>query len=507
MRPKGTPLTGQLDADACYRVLLARDRRFDGLFFVAVSTTGIYCRPICPARTPGRDRVTFYKRAAEAEAAGFRACFRCRPEVAPGNPTNASTDATSQLVRQALSKIEQGYLNEQSLEDLAENLGVSSRHLRRSIEAEVGVSPVMLAQTRRLALAKQLLHDTNLPMAKIAHASGFASVRRFNGLVQSRFGRSPTSLRKAHGESEKNGTFTLRLDYRPPFDWQHLLGFLGDRAMHGIERVEDDTYYRVVSVGNGAAEISVKNDAARSRIVAEIPVQLAPLAMDLSNRLRRLFDLDARPDVIEKELGHDKWLGPIVRKQKGTRLPGAFDPFEIAIRSVLGQQVTVAGATTLAKRVVEKFGREVTVDENGKSPCATGSLRRRIARIFPSADTIANASIADVRAIGMPEARAKTILAISRKISDGDLVLASESDPETAIASMTSIAGIGNFTSHVVAMRALRYVDAFPSSDLGVRKALNSTNARELDGRAEAWRPWRAYAVIHLWRNAHANGG
>ncbi len=497
----------QLDADSCYKALLARDRRFDGLFFVAVSTTGIYCRPICPARTPGRDRVTFYRRAAEAEQAGYRACFRCRPEVAPGNTTDASTDAIPRLVSLALSKIEQGYLNEQSLEDLATSLNVSSRHLRRSIEAEVGVSPVMLAQTRRLALAKQLLHDTNLPMAEIAHASGFASVRRFNGLVQSRFGRSPTSLRKAHGESAKRGTFTLRLDYRPPFDWHHLLGFLGDRAMHGVERVEGNSYFRTIAMGNAAYEIEVNNDAEKSRIVAEVPVQLAPLAMDLSNRLRRLFDLDARPDVIEKELGRDKWLAPIVKKQRGTRLPGAFDSFEIAIRSVLGQQVTVAGATTLAKRVVEKFGREVKIGSNGGSPRGTGSLRSEIARIFPSADVIANASLADVRAIGMPEARAKTLLAISRKISDGDLVLSAGSDPEAAIASMTSIVGIGNFTSHVVAMRALRYVDAFPSSDLGVRKALNSKSARELDRRAEAWRPWRAYAVIHLWRNFHANGG
>ncbi|MEO7110417.1 MAG: AlkA N-terminal domain-containing protein [Polyangiaceae bacterium] len=487
----------RLDPDACYKVLLARDRRFDGLFFVAVSTTGIYCRPICPARTPGRDRVTFYRHAAEAEQAGYRACFRCRPEVAPRN-SEASTDAIPRLVRQALSKIEQGYLNDQSLEDLAVSLGVSSRHLRRSIEAEIGVSPVMLAQTRRLALAKQLLHDTNLPMAEIAHAAGFASVRRFNALVQSRFGRSPTSLRKTHGESAKRGTFTLRLDYRPPFDWQHLLGFLGDRAMHGIERVEGGSYFRSIAMGDSAYEIEVTNDAQRSRIVAEVPVQLAPLAMDLSNRLRQLFDLDARPDVIEKELGRDKWLGPIVKKQRGTRLPGAFDSFEIAVRSVLGQQVTVAGATTLAKRVVEKFGRQVSVGENGGSS---------IARIFPSADTIANASLADVRAIGMPEARAKTLTALAQKISDGDLVLAAGADPEAAIESMTAISGIGNFTSQVVAMRALRYVDAFPSSDLGVRKALNSKNARELDGRAEAWRPWRAYAVIHLWRNSHANGG
>ena len=339
-----------LDANACYRGLLARDRRFDGLFFVAVSTTGIYCRPICPARTPRRDRVTFFTLAAEAEQAGFRACFRCRPEVAPRGvfmPTlgNASSDAVRQLVGLALSKIEQGCLNEQSLEDLAASLGVSSRHLRRSIEAEVGVSPVMLAQTRRLALAKQLLHDTNLPMAEIAHASGFASLRRFNSLVQSRFGRTPTSLRREHGESAKRGTFTLRLDYRPPFDWQHLLDFIGDRATTGIERVLGDTYLRTVTLPSGggdrAAEISVTNDAERSRLIADVPVDLAPLAMQLSTKLRHLFDLDARPDVIERHLGRDAWLGPIVKRQKGTRVPGAFDPFEIAIRTVLGQQVTI----------------------------------------------------------------------------------------------------------------------------------------------------------------------
>jgi AraC family transcriptional regulator, regulatory protein of adaptative response / DNA-3-methyladenine glycosylase II len=487
----------QLDADICYKVLLARDRRFDGLFFVAVSTTGIYCRPICPARTPGRDRVTFFRHAAEAEQAGYRACFRCRPEVAPRN-SEASTDAISHLVRLALSKIEQGCLNGQSLEELAADLGVSSRHLRRSIEAEVGVSPVMLAQTRRLALAKQLLHDTTLPMAEIADAAGFASIRRFNGLFQSRFGRSPTSLRRAHGASEKGGTYTLRLDYRPPFDWKHLLGFLGDRAMHGIERVEGDTYYRTIPFGKAAAEISVRDDAAHSRIIAEVPVQLASMAMDLSANLRKLFDLDARPDVIEKELGRDKFLGPIVKRQKGTRLPGAFDSFEVAIRSVLGQQVTVRGATTLAKRVVEKFGHKVEMSTNRGS---------RAGWIFPSADDIAAASVSDVREIGMPEARAKTLIAISKKIADGKLKLSAGENPEAAIESMTEIAGIGNFTSHVVAMRALRYVDAFPSSDLGVRKALNSKNARELDGRAEAWRPWRAYAVIHLWRNSHANGG
>ena len=497
------PRASALDHDACYRVLLARDRRFDGLFFVAVSTTGIYCRPICPARTPGRDRVTFFTHAAEAEHAGYRACFRCRPEVAPRNQlavgaSGASTDALSRLVASALSKIEQGCLNEQSLEELAASLGVSSRHLRRSIEAQVGVSPVMLAQTRRLALAKQLLHDTTLPMAEIAHASGFASIRRFNALVQSRFGRSPTSLRRAHGESDKRGTFTLRLDYRPPFDWAHLLRFLGDRAMFGVERVDGDTYYRTVAHGDRAAEISVTNDAQRSRLLAEVPVELAPLAMQLSTKLRQLFDLDARPDVIEKHLVKHAFLAPMVRRQSGTRVPGAFDPFENAVRTVLGQQVTVRGATTLAKRVVEKFGSQVTVSSRDGS---------RIAWIFPSPAVIASASVADVRAIGMPEARAKTLVALAEAIRDGRMHLEPGSDPEAAISALEKIPGIGNFTSHVIAMRALRFADAFPSSDLEVRKSLGSKITRELDAKSAAWRPWRAYAVIHLWRNANGNGG
>ncbi|MEP6908440.1 MAG: AlkA N-terminal domain-containing protein, partial [Pseudoxanthomonas sp.] len=414
------------------------------------------------------------------------------------------------LVATALSKIEQGCLNEQSLEELAASLGVSSRHLRRSIEAQVGVSPVMLAQTRQLALAKQLLHDTNLPMAEIAHASGFASIRRFNSLVQARFGRSPTSLRKAHGESEKRGTFTLRLDYRPPFDWQHMLQFLGDRAMFGVERVEGDTYYRTVAFGKIAAEIRVTNDAARSRLVTEVPVELAPLAMQLSTKLRQLFDLDARPDVIEKHLAKDPFLGPIVKRQHGTRVPGAFDPFENAIRTVLGQQVTVAGATTLAKRVVEKFGRQValtTQTAKEGSPYGAGSLRSRIGWIFQPPDVIAAASLADVRAIGMPEARAKTLIALATGIRDGKIILEPGADAEVAIAAMNAVTGIGNFTSHVVAMRALRFADAFPSSDLGVRKSLGSKSARALEEKSEAWRPWRAYAVIHLWRNSHGNGG
>ncbi|HEX7667529.1 MAG TPA: AlkA N-terminal domain-containing protein [Polyangiaceae bacterium] len=478
-----------LDADACYRVLRARDRRFDGVFFVAVTTTGIYCRPICPARTPGRDRVRFFARAAECEREGFRACFRCRPEVAPGKGA-AAVDAKSALVRAALSKIEDGCLNEQSLEDLAKSLDVSSRHLRRSIEAEVGVSPVLLAQTRRLALAKQLLHDTRLPMAEIAHASGFASVRRFNSLVRARFGRPPTALRKEHGTKSSDGTFALRLDYRPPFDWEHLLEFLGDRATTGIERVERGKYFRAVAIDGEVHTVAVENDEERSRIVAHVPAALAPKTMEISARLRHLFDLDARPSVIEEVLLHDPMLAPRVKKQRGTRVPGAFDPFEIALRTVLGQQVTVKGATTLASRLVKAFGTNV-------------DPKSEIGWIFPAPERVASASIASIRALGMPESRAKTIQGVARAVADGVLDLSAGADPEHAARVMTSIHGVGNFTSHVVAMRALRWADAFPASDLGVRKALGSTSTKELERKSEAWRPWRAYAVIHLWRNHH----
>lgn len=478
-----------LDAEACYCVLRARDRRFDGVFFVAVTTTGIYCRPICPARTPGRDRVRFFAHAAECEREGFRACFRCRPELAPGKGA-AAVDARSTLVHAALARIEDGCLNEQSLEELAKSLDVSSRHLRRSIEAEIGVSPVLLAQTRRLALAKQLLHDTRLPMAEIAHASGFTSVRRFNSLVRARFGRPPTALRKEVGSDSQDGTFALRLDYRPPFDWEHLLEFLGERATGGIERVHGGQYFRAVTLGSKVHTVVVRNDEERSRIVADVPTALASKAMEISARLRHLFDLDARPNVIEEHLAHDRLLKPWISRQRGTRVPGAFDPFEIALRTVLGQQVTVRGATTLTSRLVKAFGAHVDPSsELGWS--------------FPSPETIADASVTSVCAIGVPQSRAKTLIGVARAVADGTLDLSVGADPVHAERVMTSIPGVGNFTAHVVAMRALRWTDAFPASDLGVRRALGTTKTKELEKRSEAWRPWRAYAVIHLWRNPH----
>ncbi len=365
-----------LDADRCYRVLQARDARFDGLFFVGVTTTGVYCRPICPARTPGRDRCTYHRSAAEAEHAGFRACFRCRPELAPGA---ASVDARSRLVTRAVARIEDGALDDGSVDDLAAELGVVARHLRRAVQGELGVSPLELAQTRRLALAKQLLHDSGLSLTEVAFAAGFGSVRRFNAAFAARFGSPPLRLRRAVRD-ERGGapTFVLRLGYRAPFDWAGVLAYLAPRAIAGVEEVVDGRWRRAFGFRDVAGVIEVRDEPARACIVATVPVALAPAARTLTARLRALFDLDARPDAIAATFAGDRLLAARVRRNPGLRVPGAFDGFELAVRAVLGQQVSVRGATTIAARLAERLGE----------PLATGD---RLARGFPDAARLAAA--------------------------------------------------------------------------------------------------------------------
>jgi AraC family transcriptional regulator of adaptative response / DNA-3-methyladenine glycosylase II len=477
-----------IDADTCWRALGARDPRFDGLFYVAVTTTGVYCRPICPARTPGRTRCVFFSRAAEAERAGYRACFRCRPELAPGS---APVDSTPRLVRAALARIDAGFLNEGSIEALAASLGVTARHLRRAIEGAIGVSPVELAQTRRLALAKQLLQDTTMPLAAVAFAAGFASVRRFNALFQRRFGRPPSALRPAHGDGEPSETITLRLDYRAPLAWAELLAFLRGRAIPGVERVAGDEYARTVSLGEHHGWLAVAPaPGGRAALRARVSLSLASRLMEIVARLRALFDLDARPDAIAAALGRDRALTRRVAASPGLRVPGAFDGFELAVRAVLGQQISVAGATTLSGRLAERFGAPLAGAPEGLS------------RRFPSAATLAAAGPARVRAIGLPEARARTIIALARAVADERLELHPGADPAAATAALEELPGIGPWTAQVVAMRALRWPDAFPGGDLGVRKALGVAGTAEAEARAEAWRPWRAYGVMHLWTNA-----
>ena len=395
--------TEELSDDACYRALSARDARFDGVFFVAVKTTGVYCRPICPARTPGRARCEFFTRAAQAERAGYRACFRCRPEVAPGN---ASIDAASKLAHAAAARIEAGFLNVHSIDALAAQLGVTARHLRRTVQAELGASPVELAQTARLALAKQLLHDSKLSLADVAFASGFSSVRRFNALMRARFGKAPTLLRRAHGTADASDFIALRLDYRAPYDFASLLGFLRGRAIAGVEVVGDDEYVRSLALGEHQGFVAVRADPARGVLRARVSLTLAPKLMEISAKLRSLFDLSARPEVIARDLKRDSLLEPLVTARPGLRVAGSMDGFETAVRTILGQQVSVRGATTLSGRFAEKFGTSI----EPHAFCASAG----VTRVFPAAEVIANADVSDVRAIGMPVARAHTIIALAR---------------------------------------------------------------------------------------------
>ena len=448
-----------IDVDTCYRALTARDARFDGLFYVGVATTGIYCRPVCTARTPRRDRCSFFGSAAAAEAAGFRACFRCRPELAPGR---APVDSVPRLVAAAVARIEEGYLNEASVEDLAGELGVAARHLRRAVHQVLGVSPAELAQTRRLALAKQLLHDTELDLAQVAFTAGFGSVRRFNAAFRAAFGAPPSAIRRARA-GRAASSVTLRLGYRRPFDWPRLLAFLAARAVPGVEDLGDGVYART----SPGLRVVVRDDPAAACLRAEVRAAPGTNVMRVAARLRALFDLDAQPDAIAAVLRRDPRLAPSVRARPGLRVPGAFDGFEVAVRAILGQQVTVRGASTLAARLVEAHGGA-----------------------FPAPAALAAAREGDVAALGMPAARARALIGLGRAVAGGAVRLERGADPAATCAALEALPGVGPWTAQYVAMRALGWPDAYPGTDLIVRRARPD---------ADAWRPWRAYGVMHLW--------
>ena len=501
-----------LTDDARYEAMLARDPRFDGVFFVGVSTTGVYCRPICPARTPGRGRCAFFATPVQAEAAGFRACFRCRPELAPGASDSASTDgstalesaasvdAIATLVRVATRRIHEGALNDGSIEDLAGELGVSARHLRRALERRLGVSPVQLAQTRRLALAKQLLHDTGLPVTAIAFAAGFGSVRRFNASFAATMGTSPTAIRRKHGVPA-DSVITLRLDYRPPYDWARLLGFLRSRAIPGVEHVGDRAYRRVVHLGGHVGTIEITQARGRDALALALSPTLLPVVLPLVACVRRMFDLDARPDLVARALARDLLLAPMIAARPGLRVPGAIDPFEMAVRALLGQQVSVAAATTIAGRFAAAFGVPVgspfgpSVGDTVTGTGADGVLALR----FPTATEVAAAGAERIVRLGMPMARATAIHALAAALARGERLLDVGADLDAVVARLVALPGIGPWTAHYLAMRALHMPDAFPASDLGILKALGRPTLRHAMLRAETWRPYRSYAVLHLW--------
>lgn len=474
----------QMDESQCYRAMLSRDRRFDGRFFTGVLTTGIYCRPVCPARAPKRENATYFPCAAAAEEAGFRPCLRCRPETAPGTP---AWDGSSTTVARALRLIDDGVLDDGSIDDLSNRLGVSSRHLRRLFDEHLGASPISVALTRRLHFARRLLTDTALPMTEIAFSAGFSSLRRFNDAAVKAWRVAPTAVRRRE-PSQARGSIELTLGYREPFDWNGLLAFLCPRAIAGIEVIEGDVYRRTIRFGDSAGIVDVRPSVSTPSLRLSVPIDFARDLGRIVRQVRRLFDLDADPAAIGAALARYPTLARLVKERPGLRVPGSWDPFELAIRAILGQQVSVKGASTLAARLVSALGPAV---ESGDP---------RLDRVFPAAERVAASSL---DGLGLTSARAATIRRFAAAVASGKLRLESASSLDEVVGEMTSIEGIGPWTAHYIAMRALGEPDAFPASDLGIRKALaeNGTmpSGRRVAERAESWRPWRAYATMWLW--------
>jgi AraC family transcriptional regulator of adaptative response / DNA-3-methyladenine glycosylase II len=480
-----------LDHDACYRALRLRDARFDGRFFAAVKTTGIYCRPVCPARTPRSENVRFYPTAAAAQEAGFRPCLRCRPETAPDM---GAWRGTSNSVSRALALIELGALDQSSVDAMAERLGLGERQLRRLFRQHLGASPVAVAQTRRILLAKQLIHETHLPMTEVAFAAGFSSIRRFNETFQRLFARTPSALRRLTGPEASagpGGEITLLLRYQPPYDWAAMLEFLRLRAIPGIEHVTDRCYSRTIQFHGVQGTVSVES-AARNALRAAIRFPKLSALPVIIARLRRVFDLAADPLPIAAHLATDPVLAGLIAKRPGLRLPGAWDGFELAIRAVLGQQISVPAGVRLAGRLARLYGEPMTAPLPG------------LTHIFPRPQVLAGA---DLTVLGMPRSRAATLSAVAAAVTaDADLFGISRGLTE-AIERIRAIPGVGEWTAQYIALRQLREPDAFPAADVGLMRALANDQGRrptavELLARAEKWRPWRAYAAQHLWAAA-----
>lgn len=481
------------DHKTLYRALTARDRRFDGVFFVGVTSTGIYCRPICTVRTPKQANCLFFDSAQQAEHARFRPCLRCRPELAPGN---APVDDSQRVAQLIIERLEDGSIgNDAGLEAIASQFELSSRQIRRIVHKELGVAPVQLLLTRRLLLAKRLLTETTLPVTEIAFASGFSSLRRFNDAFNSRYGLAPSRLRKkaieAAGAAARGDTSTLQLVYRPPYDWHGVLDFLAFRALKGVEWVTDNSYARTVHLGGAKGWIRVAQAKQQNTLTLEFSHSLTGVLPTLLTRVRSLFDLNARIDIISRHLSKDPMLAPLVKRVAGMRVPGAFNGFELGLRAILGQQVTVKAATTLGCRFVEAFGE----------PIETPYLE--LNRLTPSPARVANATVDDIAKLGIVSMRSKSIIALAQAQVSGALALDGGViyQPEVAIQRLAELPGIGPWTAHYVAMRAFSWPDAFPKEDIAIRNALGGISAKRAEELSQSWRPWRSYAVMHLWRS------
>jgi AraC family transcriptional regulator of adaptative response / DNA-3-methyladenine glycosylase II len=481
------------------RARLARDARFDGQFFIGVSTTGIYCRPICPAVSPKRNNVRFFPSAAAAGEAGFRPCLRCRPECAPGTPAWSGTSTT---VRRGLRLISGGALDDGNVEELAERLGVTSRHLRRLFGEHLGASPLAVAHTQRLHFAKRLIDETAMPMSVIAEAAGYGSVRRFNDAMKNSYGRTPRDLRRTSTTPRPKvdaATLSVRLNYRRPFDWQRLLNFFALRATPGVEVVTGNGYRRSVSLDGSHAIIEVQPDATESHLLLTLRGVGTSSLFEVVQRCRDLFDLDAPVADIAAVLGKDTRLAALLREQPGVRVPGSWDGFELTVRAILGQQVSVKAATTLAGRIAAAYGEPLALPVNSQDDA--------LAYVFPEAERLARARLENC---GVIRSRAETIRSLARAVTRGDLAFDPTRDPAEFCAGLKSIKGIGEWTAQYVAMRSLKNPDAFPASDLGLIKAMvwpERVTPAELLARAEAWRPWRAYAALLLWGFDPKSGG
>ena len=490
-----------MDFEACRRAFVTRDPRFDGHIFAGVKTTGIYCRPICPARTPKPQNMTFYPTAAAAQAAGYRPCLRCRPEA---SPDLGAWRGTSNTVSRALALIEGGAMDNGDVDALAVRLGVGERQLRRLFRQHLGASPVSVAQTRRVLLAKQLIQETRLPMGEVALASGFGSVRRFNETFQQLFGRPPGELRRTRqAEVPAADGITVRLPYKPPYDWTAMIAFLSARAIPGVERVEPRRYARTLTIGGqrGVVIVTPRKDAALSAEIHFPDMRALPAVIA---RIRRVFDLSADPTLIGAHLSLDPALAPLVAARPGLRAPGAWDGFELAVRAILGQQITVTAARNLAAKLVAVYGEPIT------DPAAAALW---LTLVFPSPERLIGE---DIAALGMPRSRGAALEALARKVAEDPTNFTPRADLASAIAALKALPGVGEWTAQYIALRELREPDAFPQADIGLMRAMADAagvrpSAAQLLARSAAWRPWRAYAAQHLWAAdpgfAHANPG
>jgi AraC family transcriptional regulator of adaptative response / DNA-3-methyladenine glycosylase II len=479
-----------LDRQVCSRARLSRDPRFDGKFFIGVRGSGVYCRSICPAPTAKEKNVRYFASAAAAAEAGFRPCLRCRPECSPGTPAWLGTPNT---VSRALRLISESGLEDGGVEALAERLGVGSRHLRRLFLKHLGATPSAVAQTRRLHFAKKLIDETALPMNQVAIASGFGCVRRFNAAIRKVYHRTPTQIRRLVRQTtiQPENQYLFRLRFRPPYNWNGMLAFLAARATPGVEAVESGRYRRSISLNGSHGYFEVSLDESTDSLLVRLQFGDPCSLFFIIERIRAMFDLNADWSAIVRSLRPDPVLGRLVASAPGLRVPGCWNGFELATRAILGQQITVKGATVLAGRIVETFGRPL------------GGMNG-LTHLFPTPESLAGANLA---AIGLPKVRAETIRALAREVCEGKISFEGIMEVDTFLGRLCEIPGIGKWTAQYVAMRALGEPNAFPWGDLGLLRTLGLASTRELEERADAWRPWRAYAAMYLWNAASTGSG